>query len=456
MNNIKRPAQVVVRQPYETPDHDDEEQLTAGVLFSRHELNRHRFLTWIQQYSSIPIVIKFPTVRMLENSWPNHTSLLPVAKPALNRQLRTPYKIALNTQIPIQQNTGILHQTEVLHEGAEDQDISNQGEQFCEVKQSKSATKKEKEPVDIGQAKHEKRQKEVLEVLEPMLAGENPDSTSLLLCWGTPDVCEIHPVKISLSADEVDSWHKIQREYYARRGAWKKCIPFYCVKKVSVVEVSGMDSVDWAVSDTNAHTKISIAGRNSGHRLKDTFIGSCVNEDLPARKKTLEQMLTDYEPKDFPCPYYPSLGSTVCFPECESWHADGFECPEARINSVERELLRLNMRRYLTLAFSTPTIATANDLLDDNLLISERDILSETSSWHCPSVGELKFKGLLIEEGWSLPTQHIVLLVATMVFFLIVLGARLLFDDWGVAWTVGCFFVALAALPKLWAGHTVG
>ena len=40
--------------------------------------------------------------------------------------------------------------------------------------------------------------------------------------------------------------------------------------------------------------------------------------------------------------------------------------------------------------------------------------------------------------------------------FLTVLGARLLYDDWGVAWNVGCFFVALVALLRTWTEYATG
>lgn len=82
-----------------------------------------------------------------------------------------------------------------------------------------------------------------------------------------------------------------------------------------------------------------------------------------------------------------------------------------------------------------------------------RDILSEVRCWHCPSVAELKFRGLMIEEGWDLHSKHIILPLTTTALLLIVVGARLLYGDWGIAWNVGCFFVALVALSTTWADY---
>jgi hypothetical protein len=49
----------------------------------------------------------------------------------------------------------------------------------------------------------------------------------------------------------------------------------------------------------------------------------------------------------------------------------GAECPEQRLYYAERELLRLKTRPYLTLAFSCPSVAAANDLLDRDVAISQ-------------------------------------------------------------------------------------
>jgi hypothetical protein len=85
-----------------------------------------------------------------------------------------------------------------------------------------------------------------------------------------------------------------------------------------------------------------------------------------------------------------------------------------------------------------------------------RDILSKIGIWHCPGLGELKFRGLVIKEGWDLHSQYKVMPLIATVLFLIVLGARLLYGDWSVAWNVGSFFVALVALSRMWAGYAVG
>jgi len=86
----------------------------------------------------------------------------------------------------------------------------------------------------------------------------------------------------------------------------------------------------------------------------------------------------------------------------------------------------------------------------------DRDILSKLESWHCPKLGELQFRALIIDEDRTRGSQRVVLLLTVMVIFLMVVGAKLAYGDWGTAWNVGCFLVALATLLWMWANHTVG
>jgi hypothetical protein len=47
--------------------------------------------------------------------------------------------------------------------------------------------------------------------------------------------------------------------------------------------------------------------------------------------------------------------------------------------------------------------------------------------------------------------QYKLLPLTITALFLVVLAARFLFGDWGVAWTVGSFFVGLMAVSIAWA-----
>ena len=52
----------------------------------------------------------------------------------------------------------------------------------------------------------------------------------------------------------------------------------------------------------------------------------------------------------------------------------------------------------------------------------------------------------MIREDWKFDSNRLVLpLIATVLTFM-VLGAKLIYGDWGIAWNVGSYLVALASL----------
>lgn len=73
--------------------------------------------------------------------------------------------------------------------------------------------------------------------------------------------------------------------------------------------------------------------------------------------------------------------------------------------------------------------------------------------WHRPALRELKFRGIVIREGWTLDARNVVLPLLATMFLAVVVAAKFLFG-WNTAWTVGGFFVALVTLLWMWANHT--
>lgn len=63
-------------------------------------------------------------------------------------------------------------------------------------------------------------------------------------------------------------------------------------------------------------------------------------------------------------------------------------------------------------------------------------------TWHCPSLVELKFRGLVINEGWTLPKRRISMPLSVTILLVAVIAAKFLFG-WNTAWTVGSYFIAL-------------
>lgn len=91
--------------------------------------------------------------------------------------------------------------------------------------------------VDIRKLKHEKRKKDILKILEPIHSDGDLHSSSVLICWGKESRCQIFPVKVSHSADDVTFWKEIRRAWYAHRGGWRSCLPLFSIREVNIVEV---------------------------------------------------------------------------------------------------------------------------------------------------------------------------------------------------------------------------
>ncbi len=91
---------------------------------------------------------------------------------------------------------------------------------------------------DSRTASHEKCKKELSDILEPI------HGSSLFLCWGNHRRCHVLPVTIPNSADDVAKWQAIRRAWYAQRGEWRQYLPLFGVKKVDIVKVCRIQSVD--------------------------------------------------------------------------------------------------------------------------------------------------------------------------------------------------------------------
>lgn len=118
--------------------------------------------------------------------------------------------------------------------------------------------------------------------------------------------------------------------------------------------------------------KISIAGQKLANDHRSTgieYVGIYNSEDLVAKRKHLEQVIADYKPQDWPCPYKASTGAVYCHDDCVTSYADYAECPERTKFRAERELSLLSLRPILTQCFFQAKIAVHNHLLSRERLI---------------------------------------------------------------------------------------
>ncbi|CAK45965.1 uncharacterized protein BO96DRAFT_428571 [Aspergillus niger CBS 101883] len=194
---------------------------------------------------------------------------------------------------------------------------------------------------------HEIRKSKLANLFKPMLEKDFP---VILICWGKEERCQIVPVVITDPTDEVTAWQTISQEYYAHKGSWTKYLPWCCVNKVEIAD-------------------ISIAGKKLAKGTGNEYVGIYHTEDLVAKRKHLEQVIADYKPREWFCPYDISTGTVDCVGECVERCMDNEECSERIKYKAERELSLLSLRPILTQCFFRADIAAHNSLLNSEGLI---------------------------------------------------------------------------------------
>ena len=82
-----------------------------------------------------------------------------------------------------------------------------------------------------------------------------------------------------------------------------------------------------------------------------------------------------------------------------------------------------------------------------NSLANERQnksgVLALVRAWHRPTLRELNFKGLIIEEGWILPRFNEAMILISMAISVSLLG-KFAFGGWEPAWGAAACAVQVA------------
>ncbi|KAF3385003.1 hypothetical protein F1880_001980 [Penicillium rolfsii] len=295
---------------------------------------------------------------------------------------------------------------------------------------------------DIRKERQKNRIEELTKILKPMLP-EN-GSGVVLLCWCRKSGCSIMPVHVSNTDDEVSMWSELHNAWYARRGYWRKHIPGFSVSQVEIVEVSILGFQ----RPLNRRKGVEYIGQ---YEASDNIVIKERLQDVIDTNISTSECYHDRETGDIKC----SFGCVCwdCFPDPEK----AKHCPVKALRDAIRKISLLDARALLRHVFSNPILAASNDFLKrEGLALSHRKkyslttnirgILSHFNSWHCwhcPALTELKFRGLVINEGWT-PDFHRKALVI-LVFSGVILASKVLFG-WDTAWTVGGCFVALVTL----------
>lgn len=182
------------------------------------------------------------------------------------------------------------------------------------------------------------------------------------------------------------------------------------------------------------------------------FLGTYVRESHEGAAQNLRQAIADYIPQDTPCEYSRDIGVVQCSGVCAEDVWDGIMCPETDFWRNKRALSRIESQVPLVWAFKEPVLARGNDLLDKEMFynhllvpfyVAERkyglhtdwrsQILCLVRAWHLPTLRELKFQSLIMEEGLVLPQYNGAIMLISMVVSIAILG-KFAFGGWEPAW----------------------
>jgi hypothetical protein len=62
----------------------------------------------------------------------------------------------------------------------------------------------------------------------------------------------------------------------------------------------------------------------------------------------------------------------------------------------------------------------------------------------------VEWEGLLFTEGWTFSSKSMVFSVLVTLFFVVVVGSRLVYGDWGTAWTMAGSLAGFIATGLVW------
>ncbi|OCK84688.1 hypothetical protein K432DRAFT_458980 [Lepidopterella palustris CBS 459.81] len=140
--------------------------------------------------------------------------------------------------------------------------------------------------VEARTVNHERRKKELLEVLEPALGLDGSDTSTIFVCWGKENRCHIVPVQIPNFANDVAIWQAIRRAWYKHR--WE-----------------GMVDLFPASNGLPEHSTININfGRYSKDASRNSVPSQPAESDLRLRKDVT------FEPSHVPGTFHSRLHDT--------------------------------------------------------------------------------------------------------------------------------------------------
>ncbi|CEJ91871.1 hypothetical protein VHEMI07558 [[Torrubiella] hemipterigena] len=244
------------------------------------------------------------------------------------------------------------------------------------------------------------------------------------MCWGKSDKCSIRSVFFQSRSTEPTPiepviWRGVRHAWFSSNSRLHRFLRYFrTIKSVDIVTVriAGKHEVHNRQTPDDA-----LPG---GQYSSIEYIGTITRDDIASETHVVQELIDSYVPQKWPCKYNYELGIMECDGHCKS--RDLYVvCPQIDHFKQQRKLLQLSMIPFRRLALMDPDITSINSVLDQkDIVYSRRGVLKRLNTWHCPSLGELPFRAIFIEEGWIFSDFTISLPMVAAGLLLIVLGCK--------------------------------
>ncbi|KAK1539130.1 uncharacterized protein CCOS01_00444 [Colletotrichum costaricense] len=289
------------------------------------------------------------------------------------------------------------------------------------------------------------RREEICDVLEPLFS----NAPFVLVCEGKEQDAVISTIKLGDALNSISLWAKLSGVARQVTRRWKRLLGPVRLELVH----------------------LRIVGRH-GCR-PDAFRGQFQIVNIAERIEALQKLISNYK-YDITEPSNPDESELCCYHDLrmdtvqhgsmihEAWGED-YTSPKLGSCGVQihvdrlKELSKLKLASVWDMLLVYPELAVGNDVLYDRWIYSSKDIIPPVETAVIRAVADIEFVGFRIVE-WpytSFSTPSVILLVgSTVVFGLLVIVSQAVYRDWGVAYTAGAFYVALAGVLTTWIAWT--
>ncbi|KAK2040040.1 hypothetical protein LZ31DRAFT_55568 [Colletotrichum somersetense] len=283
------------------------------------------------------------------------------------------------------------------------------------------------------------RRERVEAALEPLCDA----APFVLMCAGDPGRAVVVPVAVGENADAVDQWTAIQnvsRKYASRWRSWVSPPRLELV----IIRIVGPHELR-AEAFRGTFEPVDVAARLS--LLREQARGSQLYTTEPWERDRL------FETR---CYHDTSSGRVIHWGLCcdpDVYKPADLYCDVQDQRERLEEISKLELIPSWSMFLADPSLAWANDPLLEDWIYDSKTIIPPQHRKVIHSVGQIEFTGLRLSE-WPYGRQNGVpgplFVGGTMTFCGIIFAARVIHGDWGIAYTAGAFFVALAGVLSTW------